>query len=214
MGVAVSVFGENSYPRPTSLASCHRMRPENVAGGFQQRSWGLHGKLLGGSKPECQLVVDELLACNCLSHTDYCPCLPLSSTHTHTHTRPVHLHPPRACSPPSLSLPGSLPGALIYIEHMCVFWLGEGGQGSNICPPPLPGYACEWPSRLAGFRAVMPGGSDPAGRGQRAKQEGGSESKEQAPGWKADSRSLPPAGARVCWLSPWSCGDNRPGPLS
>lgn len=126
-------------------------------------------------------------------------------THTHTYTRPVHLHPPRACSPPSLSLPGSLPGALIYIEHMCVFWLGEGGQGSNICPPPLPGYACEWPSRLAGFRAVMPGGSDPAGRGQRAKQEEGSESKEQASGWKADSRSLPPAGARVCWLSPWSC---------
>ena len=60
----------------------------------------------------------------------------------------------------------------------------------NICPPPLPGYACEWPSRLAGFRAVVPGGSDPAGRGQRAKQEGVSESKEQAPGWKADSRTL------------------------
>lgn len=61
----------------------------------------------------------------------------------------------------------------------------------NICPPPPLGYAGEWPSRVTGFRVRMPGGSDPVSRGQRAKQEGGSESKEQIPGWKADSRSLP-----------------------
>lgn len=45
--------------------------------------------------------------------------------------------------------------------------------------------------QVAGFRVMMPGGSDPASRGQRAKQEGESESKEQAPAGKPTAGACP-----------------------
>lgn len=165
----------------------------------------------------------KLLACNCPGgqSEDKPPpnphgLLPLSVSPVRSH---VHTHPP---THPHIHIAQSIyiplePAAPLLHYSLCLdlfpeHWytlsicvcFGEG-QGTNICLPPLLGYACEWPSRVAGFRVRMPGGSDPASRGQRAKQEGGSESKEQTPGWKADSRSLPPAGARVCWLDPCSC---------